>query len=129
MRKKKAGRDALDKRQKRARSKRRRIRMITSMAVMTIMIVILLYYVFGVAYYKGTEKFSGIPSNSGVVYLKLTKEFSPQDIVIFEDLNEDTIWIRRDVDYRSEWKDGENDTTKVLGKVLFFIELNWLIGG
>ncbi|MFA9462729.1 MAG: hypothetical protein ACERKN_00395 [Velocimicrobium sp.] len=124
---KKAKMDALAIRIRKVKKRRRARRIIRIIFSLMIGIVLLLKFVIGIAYYKGDSMALKIPSNSAVIYLKLSKEYEDKDIVVFKDIKEGKVWMKDREKYEQTLNQEDLVQTRVLGKVICYIEVGGLL--
>jgi len=107
------------------KEKRKRIKGYIRWTLLGILIVsfVLLKIILGFASYWGDSLAPQMSGHNGIIYAKLIHEYQNDDLVVFEDITNQKILIKRGYEFDRDWKNNTEIKTKILGKVIAHIPL------
>jgi len=107
------------------KEKRKRIVRYIRWTLLGILIVsfVLLKILFGFASYWGDSLAPQMSGHNGIIYAKMIQEYQSDDLIVFEDITNQKIMIKKGSVFDSEWKNNATKKIKILGKVISHIPL------
>lgn len=115
--------DALTVRIRKTRKRRIWKRICRILIIVLILVFAVLKFFIGIAHYQGDTLASDISGNSYIVYLKMPKQYSNNDLVVYKDVASDKVFIQKGVDYDKQKNSNTALKTEMLGKIVWHVPI------